>query len=184
MDAEIIRIIASVSSALAIIISLFIFISRSRRVILATKLSDDVLWMIYYFLMGTINGNYTAGMMNIIAFAREIVFYNRDKKWASSRLWLYFFLALAAAFCAFTWTGLVSALPSLGTGLYVTAFWMKDPHRIRLISLPAQILWLIYNIIIGAVFGIIGSVIPLVSITIGLIRDHLVKKSENSGAGA
>ena len=87
MNAGTVQIIATAASALAIIISLFIFISRSRRVILATKLTDDALWMIYYFLIGTINGNYTAGMMNIIAFAREIVFYNRDKKWASSRLW-------------------------------------------------------------------------------------------------
>ena len=38
--------------AAAIAVSLFVFISRSRRVILAAKLTDDVLWMTYYFMIG------------------------------------------------------------------------------------------------------------------------------------
>ena len=169
--------IAQIIGFIAVGFSLFIYISLSRRTILVCKLTDDVLWAVHYMMIG----GYTAGALNIMALFREIVFCNRGKKWASSRLWLYFFLGVTCVSSLISWEGPISLMPMVGSLCSVVSLWMKDPFKIRLLAVPAQVLWLIYNIIHGSPAAITGTVIAIVSITVGFVRDFRVarEKREN-----
>ena len=179
MNNGIIGVIAQIFGALAVIVALFIFIFKSRKVILTAKLTDDVLWSVYYFL----TGGMTAGALNCVGVVREIVFYNREKKWASSRLWLYGFLAVTAAAGVLTWEGMSSVFAMLGMILAVFSFWCSDPILICSLSIPSELSWLIYNIIHDAKFGIVSSSVAVLSAVVGLILKLTAKKREEKKDG-
>ncbi|MGI6744378.1 MAG: YgjV family protein [Eubacteriales bacterium] len=180
MNSETLALIAKIIGYIAVSLALFVYISKSRKVILATKLSNDVLWATHYILIG----GWSGAALNIMAIGRETVFYFKEKKWASSRVWLYVFLALTWLSCFLTWEGPQSLLPMAGTSFAVVSFWCSDPLKVRLLAIPAQILWLIYGILHMTVPGIIGSSISLISILIGLAGDYLrYRRKENEEAG-
>ena len=175
MNNSIVTLAAQIIGGLAVVAALFIFISKSRKIILTTKLTADVLWTLHYLLIG----GFTAAALNVIGIFREIVFYNREKKWASSKVWLYVFLGLTVLSSVLTWEGPASLLAMAGMILAVFSFWNKDPLYICLLSIPSEMSWLIYNIIHHSVPGIISSSLAMVSMAIGIYRNLKGRKKNN-----
>ena len=56
-----------------------------------SKLLSDVIWFLYYFSLSA----YSGAAIAVIGMIRELVFINREKKWAKHPIWLIFFLALS-----------------------------------------------------------------------------------------
>ncbi len=161
------NLIAQVAGILGTTMIFFSFTARKRPHILLGKLTADVLWMTHYFLIGA----YSGAALNILAIGRESVFYNKEKAWASSRFWLCLILALTVGSCVLTWEGWLSLLPMVGSSLAVVSYWCTNPLHIRLLALPAQILWLIYGILHFTIPGIAGTLVAIVAIGIGLYKD-------------
>lgn len=158
---------AQIFGILGIGMSFFIYIVRKRSSILLCKFTSDVIWAIHYILIGA----YTGAALNILAMVRETVFYNKEKKWASSKFWLYLFCTLTMLSGFLTWQGPTSLLPAVGSVCAVISFWCTKPINIRLLAAPAQGLWTIYNIVHRSVTGGISSGLSLLSVLIGLARD-------------
>jgi len=165
---------SQVLGIIGIITSIFIYIARKRSTILLCKFTGDIIWAAHYFLIGAWSG---AGLC-FLGMAREIVFYNKEKKWASSRLWLYLFVGLTMFSGILTWEGPTSLLPVVGSVCAVISFWCTKPMHIRLLAVPAQGLWTIYNIIHRSVPGGISNGLQLVSVFIGLSRDLYERKKQ------
>lgn len=159
--------IASVMGVAGTVMCFLMFIARKRRTILLGKLTCDILWTVHYGLIGA----YSGAALNVLGIARETVFYNKAKKWASSRFWLYLFVGLTIGSGVLTWEGVISLLPVTGSCCAVVSFWCTDPLHIRLLAVPAQLLWLIYGIIHMSVPSIVSNLIALTAIGIGLYRD-------------
>jgi len=170
-------VVSQIFGLFGILISLFIYVFRSRRSILLCKFGSDVCWGMHYFLIGA----YSGAALNVIAMLREAVFYNKEKKWAASKIWLYIFLALTILSGIISWESYVSLIPVIGSSLIVISFWCTNPFHIRIIAIPAQLLWTVYNIIHCSPLGTISSVISLVSIGIGLYRNMPKKESKQDG---
>lgn len=168
--------IAQVAGVLGTTMIFFSFAARKRPTILLCKFTADLLWMTHYLLIGA----YSGAALNVLALGRETVFYNKEKKWASSRFWLYLIIALTIASSLLTWEGPLSLLPMTGSSLAVVSFWCTKPLNIRLISLPVQILWLIYGFLHTSVPSMVCNTIALISICIGLYRDVNGMKKEGA----
>ena len=126
------------------IISFFIYYLKKREHILITKLISDVLCVIQQAMVGASTG----AMINGIAVARELIFYNRGrKKWASHIVWLFVFIGAMGISPVLTWQGPISILPAIGSSLAVMAFYCKRPTHTRIFGLFAQTLWLIYTVV-------------------------------------
>ena len=81
------------NQALGLLGSLIVFASvqfNNRRVILAAQAAACLMWIVHYGLLGAT----TAATINILSFARSVVFYLNERKRAQSRAWLRAFLAL------------------------------------------------------------------------------------------
>lgn len=167
--------IAQIIGVVAVAVSCVIFLGRKRRTILISKFTADVLWFLHYFLIGA----YSGAALNVLALGRESVFYNKEKKWASHRFWLFLFLILTIASCLMTWEGPISLLPMIGSCSAVVSFWCTKPIHIRLMAIPAQVLWLIYGIVHFSLPGFICNTMALVTIGIGLWQDVRESKMEN-----
>ena len=161
------NLVAQIAGIAGTAMCFFMFVARKRRTILLGKFTCDVLWTLHYGLIGA----YSGAALNVLAMGRETVFYNKDKKWASSRLWLYLFVALTIGSSLMTWEGPLSLLPMTGSCCAVISFWCTKPLHIRLLAIPAQLLWLIYGILHMSLPSIVSNIIALTAIGIGLYRD-------------
>lgn len=138
-----------VIQALGLLGSLIVLASvqfNNRKIILLAQAAACALWLVHYGALGAI----TAAATNIISFARSAVFYNNDKPWAKSRVWLYLFLILLTANSLLTWDGWKSLLPGAAMCLTTLALWTKDMRRTRFLYLVNSPLWLTYNLLTGS----------------------------------
>jgi len=101
---------------------------------------------------------------------RNAVFYFKDKKWASHGAWLYFILALVIVAGALGFKTYWDIIPIVGAIFGTVAAYMKRENMFRLLKLGDSPCWLIYNISIPSIGGIICEIINIASILIGLIR--------------
>ena len=76
-----------------------------------------------------------------------------------------------------SWQGMISLLPTVGSSLNVFGLWCSDPKRLRLISLPALLSWLIYSVLVGSVWSLAVNAASVCSILFALIRDAKSEKS-------
>ena len=73
------------NQALGLLGSLIVFISvqfNNRRVILAAQAAACLMWIVHYGLLGAM----TAATINILSFARSVVFYFNDAR-GCGRFW-------------------------------------------------------------------------------------------------
>ncbi len=152
---------------IGVLISFFIYIFKDRRKILICKFTSDAVWSVHYFFVGAISG----AALNVVGLFREIVFYNKNKKWASHFIWPFVFISITIASCLITWQGPRSLLPMIGSTFGVLGFYSTNPLLIRILSLPSILLWMIYGIISGSFPSLICNILSLTSIMIGLVRD-------------
>lgn len=163
------------------VIGFFVYYSKERSRILKVKLITDALSVIQQAMLGA----FTGALLNCIAVFREIVFYNRFKnKWATHPIWLWIFVVLMGAAPIFTWKGMISVLPAVGSIFAVFGFYVKDPRHIRIIGAFTTILWLLYSVFTYNLGGILQNVVSLSSIVVALISDYVMckrKRHETDG---
>ena len=185
MDTETLKIIGEIVGAIAIAEGFFIFLSSKREKIIIFKFISDLLWLINQLLIG----GYTGAVLNGIAAGRECVFYNRDKKkWATSRLWLFFFLAVTLVSPTISLVsggeGWYAILPAIGSCASVIGFDSRHPNIMRYMSFVVNTLWRCYNVIINNVSATVSCVILLLSALIGTVNMLVQKKREREAAAA
>ncbi len=170
---DVLYLIAQIVGYVAIAESVFIFISNKREKILIFKLIDDALWFTNMLLMGA----YTGAVLNAIAIVREIVFFNRGKKkWATHKFWLFFFMIVMLVSPVLTWAGPVSILPAMGSCVAVICFYAEKPIMTKYLAYLAQGSWLAYAVLTKNWSSTICNIIALISATIGIIHEVVVKR--------
>lgn len=167
-----VQIVGQVVGFLAMLISLFAFAFVSRKKILATKLSTDVLWVVSFALCGAASGAVTNGVSAI----RETVFYFKKESW--KRKWYIpaAFLAFYAGSALLTWAGSLSLLPLIASVFSVLGLWASEPLHTKLWLFPALSIWLIYSLSTHSVMAAGSNVLSLISVTVGLFREWQLRR--------
>lgn len=163
--------IAQILGYIAMGLNLIIYSRNKRKSIITFLMISACFFTVHYFLLGA----YTGSALNLICVLRSAVFLNNDKKWAKSKFWLWFFIAVCALSGVLTFKAWYSILPPIGMILSTISNWMKSETKIRLITLPSSPCWLIYNIINHSVAGIITECIVMTSLLISIIRFDILK---------
>lgn len=136
-----------------------------RRILFFQMLSGSVFTLHFIFL-----GAYSGAALNFVGMLRSIVFYNRDKAWASSKAWLAVFITAFIAAGAITWTRWYSILPILAMVINTFSFWVKNPKYVRLFTLPGSPCWMVYNFLSGSYAGVLTEMFVSGSILVGMFR--------------
>lgn len=121
---------------------------------------------IQYILIGANSGF----ALNIVCIIRNICFYNRDKKYLSSK---YIPIALAlimAATSLMSWDGYYSLFIIAGLMLNTVCMGFCNSQNLRKSILVSCPLIIIYNVFSGSVSGIISESLSIISAVIGIIR--------------
>lgn len=145
-------------------ISLFlIYQQRSRKRLIAAKLSADVFWVAHYFCLGA-----AAGIIpNFLGIFRELIFINRKgRRWAQSILWPILFILLGWGLGLRTFHSPVNVLPILASSFVTVSLWIDNPRLTKAISFPVSLAFLIYDIFVGSYIGVINEAISMTSIVL------------------
>lgn len=148
--------------------SLFlIYQQRNRKNILYCKLSADLFWIAHYFCLGA-----TAGMIpNFVGAFREIVFINRNtRKWASSPIWVVFFIFLNFFLGVVALDNWYDIVPIIASSFVTISLWIDNPKLTKIISVPVSASFLIYDIFVKSYIGIINESISISSFILYLFK--------------
>jgi len=165
-------ILSNIFGLLGIASTVVIYQQKSRIGLLVSKLVSDVIWFFQYALIGAWSG----AAISIIAIIRELIFINRQKKWARSPFWLVLFLVLSGISGVVTWKNIYSIFPCIASALAVIGFWIGKPKLSRFLSYPISGCMLTYAISHTAYMAIINELLTIVSSIVGNIR-HDFKKN-------
>ena len=160
-----------VFGALGVLCTIVIYQQKKRGALLLSKLVSDLIWFLHYVFLGAYSGTAIA----IIGALRELIFMNREKKWAKHPAWLVLFLGLSVLCGVLTWKNLFSIFPCIASAISVISFWIGKPKLSRFLSYPISACMLTYDIACVSVAGIINEIVSISSAIVGNLR--LDKKS-------
>lgn len=170
-------IIAECIGACAFIATVISYQCKERKKILLLQLLSTSCWVVHFALLGAWSGS----VLNAVGALRCIVFASRGEDNRAGKIadwigWIPIFIGMTILSTIFTWDGWMSLLPFCG--MILTTFALRAPTAklVRMISLPNDPMWLIYNALSGSISGVITEVCIIISIIVGMLRhDRKVK---------
>ncbi len=124
-------------------------------------------------------GGYTGACMSIVMMLRDLVFYITEKMKKSGKnvdqridsIVFVFSIIVIIAFTIFTYNGIFSLLSVVATLTSTIAVWQKNTKVYRWLGFIGGILWLMYEIYIFSIMGIILELTLITSTVIGNIKN-------------
>ena len=150
------------------------FQQNNRKRILICQIIGTICFGIHYTMLGT----YTGAVLNAIAAVRAVIYFNRDKKFFGSVLWLWLFIVISSVAGVLTWEDAISVFPTIAMIVGSVSVWVKKPRDIRILSFIPSPMWMTYNIINSSIPGIVTETFVMSSIAIAIIRYDILKKPE------
>lgn len=155
---------------IAIIVSFFIYIQKSRGKMVFLKLVTDFLWVAHHFSISS----YTAAVTTGIAVFRELAFLKKSKN-VRDTLEILIFSVLFVLSSVFTWKDWFSIFPSAASVLSTIAFGSDRIKLIRIFAFLSSVCMLIYGIHYFSIPTVINEILVESSIIIALIKRHKTK---------
>ncbi|MGN1345366.1 MAG: YgjV family protein [Eubacteriales bacterium] len=168
-----IQILAQALGLLALCVTIICYQFNSQKKILIMQIIASTLFTLNLTLLGAFSG----ALLNIHGICRALTFYQRGRhKWADSPFWIFFYIVTAGICVAVTYQSPLDLLPFVGQTFTTLAFFMKNPARIRLLTLPSPPCWFVYHLSSGNLGGVLNEIFVLCSILVGMFRFDRPKK--------
>lgn len=152
-------------------------LNKKKIKILRLQNIANIFYAIEYFFLGA----FSALGMNLLSSVRGIIFVNNEKKQKeNSNILIIIFSIITLIIGIATYNNWYSIIPIINTLGYSYSTWQKNTKVIRLIFLIAAILWIVYNLLVGAYIPMIGNIIEVISALIAIIKFDILKKENNS----
>lgn len=146
---------------------------KSKAKILLIQVITNILFIGQYMLLNAFAGAIVAG----IALIRISVFYIYEKyNLEISKKVLYIFLLITLISGIYTYENVYSFLAIFAACIYTYAIWQNDLYVYRKCETVNAICWIIYNFIVGAYVGAIGSVCEALSAIYAIYKYDYKKK--------
>lgn len=121
---------------------------------------------------------YTGLAMCVVALIRNIIFIVDEKKNGKSDkitkkdiIILIILYVISIISAVFTYDGFLSLLSVFATMIYTYSVWQKKTKVYKLLGIPIGILWILYNIYVKSIFGIILEALLLICSVTGYILE-------------
>ena len=151
--------------------------NKRRKNILFFALLNASFWVAYFVL----SGDFTSALVNLIGVAQLSIFSQRaSKEWASSKFWLFFFLAVQLVVSIFTWKDYFSLLPVFAGLISTITYFVMDEKAYRYFFLTMMLCWIGNGIARGYIIALIHDIFATVSILIAIIRYNILGKEKTN----
>lgn len=175
-------ILSQIFTILTYIFLALTYYSKNRKKLLILSFLSIIANIIAYILLSAWSGV----AMCIIALLRNIIFLVDENKNGKREtinqidiviLIILYIISIISA--VFTYEGVFSLLSVFAAMLYTFSVWQKKTKLYKLLGIPVETLWLLYNIYVGSIFGIILEAILLICSIIGYLLE--IKKNDENG---
>lgn len=127
----------------------------------------NLLFCVHFLMLGA----YTGLIMNGLEILRGYLLLQEEKPWANSRLVVYGMALLMGVAGLITWQGWHSVFPIIACVIGTPILWRREPKGIRLAGLCLiSPCWLLYNIFVFSIAGIVTEALNIGSILVSFIR--------------
>lgn len=149
-----------------------------KKVLIINFLSLIANGIAYIFLNA-----WTGLAMCVVALIRNIIFLIDEKKNGKREtinktdvIILIILYVISIISAIFTYDGFLSLLSVFATALYTFSVWQKKTSIYKLLGIPIGILWVLYNIYIMSIFGIILETVLLICSITGYLLERRKQK--------
>lgn len=163
-----------------ILLALTYYAKDRKRVLILSFLSLIANFLEYAFLLA-----WTGAAMCVVALVRNIIFLVDEKKngkrETNNKTDIIILVALYAILitsAVFTYDGFLSLLSVFATMLYTYSVWQKKTIVYKFFGVPVGVLWILYNIYVMSIFGIILESILLICSITGYVLEMKKNKKQ------
>ncbi len=147
---------------------------KKKSGILIMGIISNMTYALEYVFLGA----WTGAISLLIGMIRNITYFIFDKKGLKPNiivLMIFIFLLVGAGI--YTWENTTSLLPMIALIIWSVASWQDNTKYMRVAEIIICIMWIVYDLFVGAYAGCLTEFIIMTSATIGIVR-HDVKKKE------
>ncbi len=167
-------IIAQIIGILALIILMLSFQKNEKKLLLKYQIISSFLYALQYVFLGA----YTGSLMNLTCMVRNFIFNKYNNKKVPIH-WLIIIVILMIVFLLISYVRTISLLPMLAVVLYSIAVWYGNLKLIRCTEVISCTLFIVYNIRVLAITGLIAIMIELIAALIAIYRFDIKKLNSN-----
>lgn len=160
-------IIFSILAFIALIISVCI---KNRKKSLFVQDLNCLFEAIYAY---TINA-FTGAILGVINCIRTFIFMQSEK--INQKLYiliLVFFESIIVVNCIYTWNGIISVLPTIGSIIRTYCLWQSNMKLVRISGVTTGIFYALYYLYYRSIFIVGGYVILLVISLINIYKNDI-----------
>jgi len=151
---------------------------KSRKTILMFNFGAIIATGVSYVFLSAWSGL----AMVIVASVRNIIFMLDEKRNGKSDkitkkdiIILMILYTISGVSAIYTYEGFLSLMSVFATMLYTYSVWQKKTSIYKVLGIPVSIIWIVYNIYIVSIFGVILEAVLLISAIIGIVREYRKK---------
>ena len=166
-------IVAQIFGALALTILIISLQKNSKTKLLLHQSISSLLYALQYLFLNA----YTGCFINLICMIWNMIF-NRYPKKRPPVYWLIITVGIMILASSLSYTGLISILPMIAVVIYSIALWNGNLTIIRITEIISCSLYIIYNINVLAITGLIATIIELLGALFAIFKfDIKIKKA-------
>lgn len=165
--------IFSILAFIALVLSICI---KDRKKSLFIQSLNCLFEAIYSFIINA----FTGAFLSIVNFIRTFIFIQSEK--INKKIYLLIlvlFESIIITNCIFTWNGLISILPTIGSIIRTYCLWQSNMKLVRISGITTGILYGLYYLYYHSWFIVMGDIILLVTSIISIYKNDIRKRREN-----
>lgn len=162
--------IFSVLAFITLIISICI---KDRKRSLCVQSLNCLFEAIYNFIISA----FTGAFLSIINLIRSFLFINKKK--FSKRVYLIMLIIFESIIiinCLYTWQGIISLLPTIGSIIRTYCLWQSNMKLVRISGITTGFLYGSYYIYYSSWFMVLGDVVLLITGIYVLLKNDIKRR--------
>ena len=156
--------IAQLFGIIALVVLIMSFQKNKKDTLLKYQIFSSLLFALQYLFLNAISGC----LMNLMTMIRNLIY----KKFNNKIPIIYLILIIIGMIILslMSYNGIISLLPTLAVIIYSIALWQKNLTIIRIAEIISCSLFIIYNIKVLAISGLISTFIEMFSAIIAIYK--------------
>lgn len=163
--------LAQILGLIALIILSLSFQNNKKETLLKYQVFSSLFFALQYLCLNALTGFF----MNLATMFRNIIFKKYDNKVPLRYLIITILIMLILS--AFSYNGIISLLPTIAVINYSIAVSQKNLTITRIVEVISCILFIIYNIKVLAITGLISTIIEMIFVLIAIYRFDINKRN-------
>ena len=146
------------------------YLQKNRNKVLIFNIVVDILHIVAMLLLK----GYSGAAMGVVSLYRDIFLLIYAKKKNNKKIDMFILITsivLIIILSFITYNGIFSTLSIVATLITTFAIWQKNMKYYKLLGVISSLLWMLYNVFVFSVAGIILELIIFIFSTIGYVKE-------------